>query len=52
MKKKLKNFVGLVAVIALCFGLVNINAIDVIILVYLVQASCNIRTSVPVLFGR
>ena len=28
MKKKLKNFVGLVAVIALCFGLVNINAID------------------------
>ena len=24
----------------------------VIILVYLVQASCNIRTSVPVLFGR
>ena len=33
-------------------GIFQQGKVSMIILVYLVQASCNIRTSVPVLFGR
>ena len=29
MKKSLKRFIGMLAVVALCLGILNINAIDV-----------------------
>lgn len=49
-EERLKVLNALLKISCIPAGMEYFSAL--IILVYLVQASCNIRTSVPVLFGR